>query len=135
MGPFSKVFNEKMEKARKKALIDSVKATVKKINAAPSKFAQPKNPRIPERGLKHLMSKFCPQMTPGKVKLDIRAMNRGRRERGELVLEEVLFPLLDGLAERGGVVDGKKLKLHMDVRDFDDAHRRHCPMAPKPDFA
>ncbi len=134
MGPFSKVFNEKMEKARKKALVDSVKATVKKINAAPSNFIQPQNPRIPDRGLKHLMSKFCPQLAQGKVKLDIRAMRRGRREREELVLEEVLFPLLDGLAERGGVVDGQKLKLQMDARDFDDAPKR-CPMAPKPDFA
>ncbi len=132
MGPFSTIFNEKMEKAQKKALIDSVTATVKEINASPADFQQPKDPRISDNAFEYLVAKYCAQMSNGAsntVKLDIRAM-RDDAIKFKGKMEDELVPLLDGLMERGGVIHGQKVLLHVEPRDFENAPASP-PLHPK----
>ncbi len=130
MGPFSTVFNKKMDKAQKKALIESVTATVKAINARPADFQQPQDPRISNNAFEYLVTKYCAQMTDGAsnaVKLDIRAMrNDAIKFKG--TMEDDLVPLLDGLMERGGIIHGQKVVLHVDVRDFENAPSSSPPV-------
>ncbi|MBI1215879.1 MAG: hypothetical protein GC185_08685 [Alphaproteobacteria bacterium] len=123
MGKFRDVFHEKIEKAMSGALADSVEMVVKEINAIPPGFTPPRFLQISDRALNALIRDYCEEM-PGtkktegqrRLKINIRAMREGARFRGQF--EGRIMPLLDGLTERGGMVNGEKIALVVDKKEF-----------------
>ncbi|MBI3441288.1 MAG: hypothetical protein HY052_05740 [Proteobacteria bacterium] len=118
----SNSYREHVESKLKDILGDFVVAVVQEINSKPgcSSATPEKSFTISTKCLQTLVDQYCIEDVGNKsmfpyFKIDIKAMKDDSKLRG---FEEKLFPLLDGLFERGGKVDHQKIMFAVDKADF-----------------
>ncbi len=107
--------------AARETFAEYIARSVREINEAPADFPAPKAFRIADKLLETLIQKHTENLedkngTSLRLLLDIKKTDDSSHFRGDI--QSKIVPLLEGLKERGGKINGRKISLQVGEKNF-----------------